>query len=469
MPLSLALSSAHRTRFRPAVAAFGDWLAAHRGVIQAIQWTVVAIYLTLVAVPAFLPLPPNTAHLWNNLTLAAQFAFWGIWWPFVLLSMVLVGRTWCGVFCPEGALSEFASRRSLNRAVPRWLTWRGWPFTAFVCTTVYGQMVSVYQYPAPVLLILGGSTAAAIGVGLVYGRNKRVWCRYLCPVTGVFNLLARLAPVHFRVDQNAWAASQHRGDHPAPVTCAPLVPIRTMRGAGECHMCGRCSGFRGAVSLELRPPGQEVEQATPERANAWDTALILFGLMGVATGAFLWSSSPWYVEAKQALATWLVEAGIDWPLTQTAPWFVLTNYPAQNDVLTLLDGAVMLGFIALVAVVLGGVFSVLLAAGVRLAGSWSTSRFHHLAQSLIPMAGVGVFLGLSANTVTLLKADGIMVPLLQDLRAGLIAGGAAWSVWLAWRITAKWTSGARQLPPVAAVALCTVIAAYGWVTLFWIW
>src|SRR5262249_32935077 len=156
---------------------------------------------------------------------------------------------------------------------------------------------------------------------------------------GVFTVLAKLAPVSFRVDGAAWAASPHPllGERRA-VNCAPLVPIRTMKGAGDCHMCGRCSGFRGAVQLSLRSPNHEIVHVAGGQANAWETALILFGMMGIAVGAFQWSSSPWYVAAKQALAEWLIDHGVTWPLEAVAPWWLLTNYPAQNDILSLLDG-----------------------------------------------------------------------------------------------------------------------------------
>jgi polyferredoxin len=420
-------------------------------------------------VPVLLPLPPRTAHLWTNVTLAAQFAFWGIWWPFVLLSMVLVGRTWCGVFCPEGTLTEAASRFSLGRAVPRWITWRGWPFVAFVLTTVYGQMVSVYQYPAPVLLILGGSTVAAVAVGLVYGRNKRVWCRYLCPVNGVFALLSRLAPVSFQVDEAAWEASR-AGPRPAPVNCAPLVPIRTMQGAAACHMCGRCSSYRDAIQLAPRPPGQGVVQSARVRANPWETALILFGMMGVAVGAFHWSASPWFGALNQMAAEALVNAGVLWPLEHSAPWWLLTDYPAQNDVLTLLDGAMLLAYIGATALVCGAVLSGLLAASVRAAGPWSWPRFHHLAQALIPMAGCGVFLGLSAITVTLLHTEGLAWPAgVAAARVLLLAGALLWCVQLSWHIAGGWSSGLRRIAAVAGTALVAAASGFCWVLLFWVW
>src|SRR5436305_2976609 len=167
-----------------------------------------------------------------------------------------------------------------------------------------------HQYPAPALLILGGSTAAAIGIGFLYGRNRRVWCRYLCPVTGVFGLLTKLAPLHFRVDHDAWEASRHSGIRPRPVNCPPLVPIKTMQGSSMCHMCGGCSGFRGAIALSRRSPNDEIVRVAMDDPKPWETVLILFGLMGVAAGAFHWTGSDIFVEVKQAIATWLVDREI---------------------------------------------------------------------------------------------------------------------------------------------------------------
>ena len=49
------------------------------------------LYFVLAAAPVFLPMPPEEARMFNSLTRFAQFVFWGIWWPFVIASMLLVG------------------------------------------------------------------------------------------------------------------------------------------------------------------------------------------------------------------------------------------------------------------------------------------------------------------------------------------------------------------------------------------
>ncbi len=454
-----------------ALAWLGEWLRHHRGLVQRLQWAVVLVYIFLVAVPAFLPLPGRAAHIWSDLVLFAGFVFWGLWWPFVLLSMVLVGRTWCGIFCPEGALSEAASRFGRGLSVPRWITWKGWPFTAFACTTIYGQMVSVYQYPKPALLILGGSTLGAIAVGFLYGRNKRVWCRYLCPVNGVFGLLAKLAPVYFRVDSEAWARSRRAGKaHVQALDCAPLVAIKTMKGAADCHMCGRCSGFRGAIALAPRAQDHEIVHVAGRVANPAETVLIVLGLMGVAVGAFHWSASPWFIELKQACAALLVDHGFSSVLEIQPPWWILTDYPDRNDRMNLLDGTVLLAYIAATAIVIAAAVSACLALATTCLGRWSWVRFHHLAQSLIPIAGCGVFLGLSALTVTMLRAEGLAMGFVGTLRAALLLAAALWSLRLAWKIAGLATpSLSRRAAAVVSIGGAVGTGVASWGVLFWVW
>ncbi|MBI3778143.1 MAG: 4Fe-4S binding protein, partial [Gammaproteobacteria bacterium] len=398
-------------------------------------------------------------------TRLAQFAFWGVWWPFVMVSMMLMGRVLCGVFCPDGSLTELISRRGLHYRIPRWVRWGGWPFVAFVMTTVFGQLLSVYEYPKATLLILGGSTLMALAVGYVYGRGARVWCRYLCPANGVFGLLARLAPVHFHVDRAAWKSKP--AGTPA-VACAPLINIPRMSGASACHACGRCSGHRDAVQLVTRSPSAEVLSLSPDTVSRWEVILLLFGVLGVALGAFQWSASPWLVALKQAIATWLVAHDSYALLADNAPWWLLTHYPEANDVFTWLDGLLVLFYIGAVALVTGGWLLMSLWAAEKFLGR--TGERWRLAYALIPLAGTGAFLGLSMLTVTLLRAEGLVLAWVPTVRAALLVAAVSWSAWLAWRMLAKTgVPGPRRASSFAVMLAGMALPAGMWFVQFFIW
>ena len=140
-------------RRKPRLARLGDWMAANRRLILGVQWAIVLFYAFLVVLPAFLPHPHPEARLFSGdfgassfvdgeacapdgtplppqdkapyaaqwherLVLLAQYLFWGVWWPFVILSIMFMGRVWCGVLCPEGARAEFASRHGRGYAIP---------------------------------------------------------------------------------------------------------------------------------------------------------------------------------------------------------------------------------------------------------------------------------------------------------------------------------------------------------------
>lgn len=472
--MDIAARAQTNSRLNLLTAALGNWLRQHAGWIRTIQWVVVLFYGVLIIVPVLLPLPDETAHVLTHLTVFAQFVFWGIWWPFVLLSMVLVGRVWCGVLCPEGTLSEWVSGKGLNRAIPRWLRWGGWPFVAFTGTTVYGQMVSVYQYPQAVLLVLGGSTLAAMAIGYLYGREKRVWCKFLCPVNGVFNLLSKLSPLHFKVDVAAWRASYPpHSSHTIrvqAVNCAPLVAMRKMEGAGDCHMCGRCSGYRDAITLTARAPNSEVVVSGENLATGWQTLLILVGLLGIAIGAFQWTVNPHVGEVKQWLAEWLINHDVMWPFAENAPWWLLTNYPEQRDVFSWLDGGLLVLYIMGMGMVMGIGLALPLAWSTRVLGPWRKQRFYHLSQALIPLAGCGIFLGLSALTVNLLKSEGVPVFWANDVRLALLTIANLWTLNLAHSICQRYAkSQVRKLLALAALVPALALVDYAWALLFWIW
>lgn len=428
-------------------------LRRHRSMIAAIQWLMVALYLALMIVPAWQPLPPEGARILDNLTLFVQFVFWGVWWPLVILSIMLLGRAWCGLLCPEGALTEWVSSHGLGRGIPSWIRWSGWPFFTFFAITLYGQMTGIYTEAWAALLILGGSSTVAIATGLIYGRSKRVWCRYLCPVTGVFGLLAKVAPLHFRVDPDAWdsAPRGQRANGKNLVQCAPLIDIRRMKSASDCNMCGRCAGERNAVQLAARSPNAEILStcSTPRRNSAnntkageiWSARLLVFGMMGLALGTFQWQTNPCFFQFKHSVTAWFIAHDIQWPLFAIGHWWLLASHAPLPAFGSWLDGALLIAYLGTETLFVGGWIWLSLKLGARVSGL----PWYQISPALIPYAGASLFVGLSLITTHQLAHAGISLPWANHLRSGLIVSAALWSLWLAAQMGEKYSAPVRLM------------------------
>ena len=436
----------------------GDAMRTHQKTILIVQWGIVALYVFLLLAPLLLPLPDENARIASNVRLLAQFLFWGVGWPLIMLSMMLFGRVWCGLFCPDGTLTEAISRHGRHGSIPRWIRWSGWPCVMLVATTVYGQLVGVYDFHPATLLLLGLPTAGALLTGFLYGNGRRIWCMYLCPANGVFALLAKIAPLHFRVDETKWRAYQGR---PFRVECAPLVDIRRMNGASDCHACGRCSGYRDAVELAVRAPDSEILANDERHQGNAQVATLIFGLLGVATVAMTWQGSRWFAGFQAFVRQALRLDALSALQQYGAPWWLLVNYPQANAVFSLFDGLCLL----LVLLAGGGLLALVVGSMVWLAARIASDplrSWRQLSLALVPMAGAGLILGLSLFTVKHLRAEGLVLAWLPYAQAALLMVGSLFSLWLAWRLTGLCRL-VRRLSALAVFAVPVALMCAIWV------
>jgi polyferredoxin len=407
--------------------AFGDLLQRKQAVVARIQWAFAALYVLLLVGPAVLPPPAAQVGVFDSLARFSEALFWGIWWPAVLLATLVFGQFWCGVLCPDGMLTEFSSRHGRGAKIPRWLRRAGWPMLGFALLMTYEQLTDAYRSPLATLALLGGCSVAAIVCGALVGRGKRVWCRYLCPLANVFALLSRCALLHFRVDRPAWDSAPRRRS--AAVDCPLLLDVRRLNSNEKCNMCARCSGHCDAVALALRGPGGEIVAlgAGQGEARRWEALVIAFVLVGLSFGAQHWRGSPWCAA--------ITAAQPGWP-------------PALVAATALL----------LPALLVGGSLALLL----LLAGVGSLQRSVRLAYALIPLAGIGLFLGSLEYSLEILAREGIALGhWLPAIRASFLLPALAWSMMLGDRQLRREAIGAWRRRGALAIYLSAAILLAG--------
>lgn len=413
-------------RARSLLAAFGDLLQRRQDVIRPVQWGFVAVYLLLLFAPLLVPLAPERADSFTRAAHLTEALFWGLWWPAVILSMMLVGQFWCGLLCPDGTVTEFVSRHGRALKIPAWMRQAALPLLLFALLVVYEHMTQARHSHRGTVLVLGAVSGAALLTGLLYGRGKRVWCRYLCPTASIFSMLARCAMLHFKVDRDAWDRAPRP---PKPVDCPPLLDVRRLASNEKCNMCGRCSGHRGAVRLAWRAPGNEIVTLGEHEVRGWEAAGIVLVLVGLFYGALHWQGSPWHA----AIAARIGSVFADWQgYAGQPPWWLFV----EPDTSATWVGAwsALLG-IVLAAAVIGAVLGLLLTAAAG--GRWRLAC--HLAYALIPLGGLGLMLGALEHSFAILVREGFDLRSvhLHGLRALVLSLALAWSAWLGVRILAR--------------------------------
>ncbi|HVI52245.1 MAG TPA: 4Fe-4S binding protein [Candidatus Sulfotelmatobacter sp.] len=446
-----------------------SFFARYRGFIWMVHGAMFLVFLAVMVIPLLLPDPPPGASVFNNFTVLANYVLWGLWFPLLFLSVIVTGRSWCGLFCPMGAASEWMNRIGFQRAIPAWLRWEGTPLVSFVVTTILGQTLGVRDHPEAAAGLFGTTMLFAMMVGLLYGRHKRAWCRHMCPIGRVLGLYSRLGMVLF--------APKHRvpgGDiYTEKGICPTMIELSHKKESRHCIECFRCvrTAGEGGVRMHLRHPGAEIEQIRDNRANMAEV-WFLFMDTGVALGAFLWLVLPQYQDLRQDLGEWAIANDVAW-LTQSGPAWLMSVHPSRHEVFLwadfLLILSFMLGCMALLSLLLAG-FTALSAkfAGMVGADAGFRQRFVELGYQYAPIAMGSLVIGLGALLFDPIRFTPLGMAGVHALKGLLFLAALVWSVWLGERILARQGVATRRrwLPLLPGLAGSVAVGLAWWPAIF---
>lgn len=237
-----------------------------------------------------------TAELANGLV-------WGLWWPALLVSILLTARSWCS-YCPLSALARLVEFLRLQvRDEPRWMrhhgTWLG--LGGLLVILLVERHYGLFQRPTATALLLLVLLGLTLVFSLVFGARN--WCRHLCPLGRMVGFCSRTSLLELR-SNNRICLSQCRLDDCIRTRECPMGLHPTAAGSSDdCILCGSCIRHcpHDAICLNLRYPWLGLGER-PELS--WPMALFAPAVLAVLLGP--WSFVGWKPAAAGAVVAGLV-------------------------------------------------------------------------------------------------------------------------------------------------------------------
>ena len=189
---------------------------------------------------------------------------WAIWWPVLVFSWFIGARIWCSV-CPMGAVSDLMSARmSLKLKVPTFIRNYGLYMSAI------GLGIIIWAEAASNMTISPRSTAmlllAIVSCALISGAlyERRLWCRYLCPLGRLAAVFSSCAVVEWRsnlsICNSICKTNQCFKGTEAMQGCPIYQGPFSLKSNQHCILCGKCIKVceHASPALNIRVPGHEI-------------------------------------------------------------------------------------------------------------------------------------------------------------------------------------------------------------------
>jgi ferredoxin len=230
---------------------------------------------------------------------------WIVWWPGIIFTFVLVGRLWC-VMCPFGTMNDWATKIAKpQRMFPRALRGLWLATLLFVILTWADEQLGIIRSPLMTAWLIILLSLAAVATGLFFQR--RSFCRYLCPITGLQGLYSMMSPVELRSQDRSECGQGcrqdcYRGSEDA-AGCPMFEFPMTLERNTFCNFCFECvkSCPKENLTLRLRSFGADLWASTKRYLDEAYLALALVGITTLVTAQMLSSWSDWTYQLSRLI------------------------------------------------------------------------------------------------------------------------------------------------------------------------
>lgn len=216
---------------------------------------------------------------------------WIAWWGLLILFAVpLLGRGWCNI-CPIPLVGEWLQQGTILGPVPgrKGLgAKRPWPKKLrnmwiqngfFLGLAIFSTVILTNALITSIAILF--LLVASIGLSLIFER--RVFCRYVCPVSGFIGLYSQVAPVEVRVinpmicrdhsEKTCYSGSQD--GYGCPWGLYPAAVTKNVN-CGTCMECLRSCPY-GNMAVNLRPFREDLFNSRERKLDEAYKAFIMLG------------------------------------------------------------------------------------------------------------------------------------------------------------------------------------------------